>query len=210
MQPQTDVKWHLSQIDAFWNTIAIRQSVFNLYEQEEAFLNLLAGFVGTGINARECSIVIATEFHLKLLRQKLSLHGLYVDQLIKDEQYVPINAELALSQFLIDGLPNEALFMQNIGDVIDRAKKQCRPIRIFREMAPLLQSIGNKAGTTLLERFWHKLNRKEELLLFCAYPKAYLAFNECEAISQIGCSTKKVVRNTRSMANVLYAECSGN
>lgn len=200
-------KWILTKMDLFWNQIAPSNHVFHIYEHEEKFLDILAGFVGTGINADECTIVIATASHLEKLRRKLESHGLHVSSLIEDDRYIPVAAEKTLAKFMVNGLPDEHLFLNSVSEIIQKAKKRNRRVRTFREMVTILKSHGNQIASSKLESLWNKFHQKNAISLFCAYPKSMLAKGDCESISENGFRHSKVIANTNSVSELLYKEC---
>jgi len=205
--------WHLTKVDKFWNEIASQRHVFHVYENEDKFLDILAGFVGTGINADECTIVIATAAHLEKLKRKLKAHGLYVDKLIEDERYIPFAADEILAKFMVKDLPNEKLFFESISEIIEVAKKRNRSVRAFREMTTLLWTAGNYKATNRLEFLWDKYSRQETLSLFCAYPQYRFAKEECESLKEIGVNNSKIVRSAKVATEIMYKDCvtlSGN
>src|SRR5688500_4020280 len=102
--------WKKIDTDIFWGEIAPTDHVLQIYENDEVFLDALAGFVGGGINAGDCVIVIATDAHLQALNNRLSSYGVHVPTLVSDERYVPLNAEATLSRFMVNGWPDETLF----------------------------------------------------------------------------------------------------
>jgi len=91
-----------------------------------------------GINAGDCVIVIATDVHLKALEDRLRNHAVRIDTLLSEKQYIPLDAEYALSKFMVNGWPDESLFNQFITQLILPARNKKRPIRAFGEMVALL------------------------------------------------------------------------
>jgi len=52
--------WNESNLKDFWGEIAPCDHVLQIYDNNEAFISTLTGFVGDGINAGDCTIAIAT------------------------------------------------------------------------------------------------------------------------------------------------------
>jgi hypothetical protein len=198
--------WIMTRIENFWNKLATHKHVFHLYEDETKFLEILAGFVGTGINADECTIVIATGEHIKQLKAKLEEHGLHIANLLEDERLLIFDAQIVLPTFMVGDMPDETLFTGQISAMLDIARKRNRPVRTFREMSSILWAGGNVQATIRLEQLWERYMSRERLLLFCAYPKFSL-IDECKALREIGIRNLKLVTNADSMAHVYYKEC---
>jgi hypothetical protein len=200
--------WIPEKVDVFWNEVASQDHIFHIYDNEDKFLDLLAGFVGTGVNANDCTIVIATHSHLEKLQQRLKLHGLHIADLIDDGKYAPVSAEKALSEFMVSGLPDEQLFIKCIANIIKTAKHRNRKIRIFREMGPLLSIQGNFEGSRHLEILWSKNIVEGSRSFFCAYPKTQFIAGDCKSIKKMGFLQSKLVTNAGSFFEILYRHCA--
>lgn len=199
--------WHQTSADVFWGEIASFDHVVQIYEQDAVFLDALLGFVGAGINAGDCSIVIATEVHLKELNDLLKRYVVRIDTLISEGRYIPLNAEEMLCRFMVNGWPDEDLFMNTFHPLLIMAKKNGRKIRAFGEMVVLLIASGNIEATAQLEILWNKLCKKEKFCLFCAYPKNVFSSHDESAINHV-CSlhTKMIAGSEKQMKEIFYRE----
>lgn len=199
-------RWLQAKTDVFWGEIAPSDHVCQIYEDDQAFLNLLTGFVNSGLNAGESVAVIATHDHLDLLHQRLRQGGVNLFALELKDQYLPIRAEDLLSEFMVNGSPDEALFHFTATTLLDRAKKRGGKVRVFGEMVAILWADGNEGATMQLERLWNKFCRIESFSLFCAYPKSGFTKQTEESLKQICCSHTKLVAADGSIDNVMYQD----
>jgi hypothetical protein len=200
-------RWLSASTDVFWGEIAPYDHVCQIYENDRAFLNLLTGFVNSGLNAGESVAVIATHDHLDVLHQRLREEGVNLFALELKDQYLPIRAEDLLSEFMVNGWPDEASFRFTASTLLDRAKKQGRRVRVFGEMVAILWADGNEGATMQLERLWNKFCRIESFSLLCAYPKSGFTKQTEESLKQICCShTKLVTADGSSIDNVIYQD----
>src|SRR5947199_620336 len=174
--------WQRSKTEIFWAEIAPCDHVVQIYESDEIFLDSLAGFVGGGINADECVIVIATDQHLKALENRLRSFGIRVDVLVNDDRYIPLKAEVVLSKFMVNDWPDEELFNHTISELISRADYRNRRVRAFGEMVAILWANGKGGATVNLEHLWNKYCEKHHFSLFCAYPKTGFTQNINDSI----------------------------
>jgi hypothetical protein len=199
--------WQHSKTDVFWAEIAPCDHVVQIYETDTVFLDALAGFVGGGINAGDCCIVIATEAHLNSLEERLTAYGIHIQALRADNRYIPLNAEETLACFMVDGWPDEALFMTTISEVINKNRTNNRKIRAFGEMVALLWAQGLNGATVHLEHLWNKYCEKEKLCLFCAYPKSGFTGDINDSFQHI-CSAHSIMIEgaQQQLTDIFYRE----
>ena len=184
----TDQNWQRCNSHNFWKEEAACSHVVQIYENDEEFMNLLEGFVTSGIFAGDSVIIIATSAHLTALEQKLKQVGLDVDALRAADQDVPLDAEETLAKFMVSDWPDYSLFMQTVSGVFDRARKDGRNIRAFGEMVAILWAQGNSGATIMVEQLWNMYCEKEPFALFCAYPKSEFPDNTGVSLRHI-CKT---------------------
>ena len=200
-----NTNWKKIPSSIFWGEIAPCEHVLQVYESDEVFIDALSHFVGSGINAGDSVIVIATNNHLKALNFSLLEHGIYIDSLISDGGYIPLNAEETLAKFMVDGWPDETLFRETINEVFARAKKGDRKVRAFGEMVAILWAQGHHGATVQLEHLWNKFMLSERFPLFCAYPKSGFTDNIHSSMNKICCSHSKMIAgHEKQTGQVIY------
>jgi MEDS: MEthanogen/methylotroph, DcmR Sensory domain len=145
--------------------------VLHIYEDDGVFLDTLEGFVSGGFRGGETVVVIATSQHLYALDHRLQTAGRDVHALRSQGDYITMDAREALDRFMVDGVPDEALFAATITRVIHTAQIGGRRVRAFGEMVALLWAEGRRGATVQLEQMWNTLCRENGLSLFCAYPR---------------------------------------
>ena len=197
--------WQESTTDIFWGEIAPCDHVVQIYENDGIFLDALAGFVGGGINSGDCTIVIATEPHLKALKDRLIEYGVYVDALISEDRYIPLDAGKTLEKFMINGWPDEVLFNQLVTKLLQRARRNNRKVRAFGEMVALLWAQGHNGATVQLEHLWNNFCETEAFCLFCAYPKSGFTQDINDSIKNIcGSHSKMIAGSEKQLTEVFY------
>jgi hypothetical protein len=197
--------WDKVETDIFWAEIAPCEHVVQIYENDGVFLDALAGFVMGGINSNDCVIVIATHAHLEALNKRLRSFGTYLDTLVHDDRFIPLEANDVLSKFMVDGWPDEDLFVKTISEIVQRGVCHGRKVRAFGEMVAILWAEGNQGATVNLEHLWNNYCAEEKLSLFCAYPKSGFTQNINESISAIcECHSKMIEGTKRSLTQVLF------
>jgi hypothetical protein len=199
-----NIEWQRSRQSVFWGEIAPCDHVIQIYEDKGSFLDILTGFVGGGISAGDSVIVIATKEHIRGLEERLLKHGLYIDFLITENRYIPVDADTLLSSFMVKDWPDSTLFKKEINKLIERAGQNSRKIRSFGEMVALLWSRGQNGATVQIEHLWNHFKQKNELSLFCAYPKSGFTRDINSSINQIcGCHSK-MITNSKLVDEILY------
>jgi hypothetical protein len=199
------IQWKKATSGVFWGEIAPCDHVVQVYENDDVFIDSLSGFVGSGINGGDSIIVIATKAHLNALENKLTSFGIHISTLITDNRYFPLDAETVLATFMVDGWPDEQLFIKVVGGILKKAKqKNCR-IRAFGEMVAILWAQGLNGATIHLEHLWNKMAEQEEFSLFCAYPKTGFTADIKDSVHNICCAHSKIINGSvSSMTEVVY------
>lgn len=193
-ETSVNMEWQRTKQSVFWGEIAPCDHVVQIYEDKGSFLDMLTGFVGEGISAGDSVVVIATKEHIRGLEDRLILHGLHIDFLIAQNRYIPVDADKLLSSFMVKDWPDPILFRKEIGKLLERAGQM--KVRAFGEMVALLWARGQNGATVQLEHLWNHFKQKNELSLFCAYPKSGLTQDINNSITQIcGCHTKMITNS---------------
>jgi hypothetical protein len=201
-------EWSVTRSETFWRDIAPGEHVLQIYDNKDAFIDTLASFVGTGINAGESVIVIACAEHKKQLEYKLRQHVLQLDTLKEDHRLTILDADETLEKLCRDGMPDEELFQKVISGQVNRARgKEGRTVRAFGEMVCLLSEKGNYAGTRKLEELWSRFCREEKISLYCAYPRSVFEEKGEEHLRDIcSCHTKIIKVTKKPLMEVMYQD----
>jgi PAS domain-containing protein len=142
------------------------------YEDEGRLADAVANFVAASLQEGGGGVVIATARHRTPVGQRLARRGLDLKKLQEEGRWAPLDAEDALEQFMVEGLPDEDRFCGLIEPVLERAAQRERKprVRAFGEMVAVLWERGNREGALQLEKLWNEILRRHSLSLFCAYP----------------------------------------
>ena len=198
--------WLSADVESFWGEIAQVDHVVQVYENEGIFLDALTGFVDSAIVADENAVVIATNSHLSALESRLQSYGHNIEGLILENKYIPVNADELLTEFLVNEVPDEALFMKTVTKLIDHATYNRRKFRAFGEMVAILWAKGDKNATLQLEHLWNDLRSQVPFCLFCAYPKNIFNVSENSAETVCRGHSKMISGSEKQLTNILYRE----
>lgn len=158
--------------------------LLELYEDDAALVDALEQFAASGLGAGDGVVVIAREEHLRALQFRLGTRDTFLEELQR-EQYLPVDAEKLLGEFMDDGWPDSARFHAVVHDLLSRARGQGRNIRAFGEMVAVLWERGEEAAVVRLEQLWQRLCRSEGFVLLCAYPAAGFAAGNPHAAREV-------------------------
>lgn len=208
MKLQSDIHgWKQEDSQVFWSSIAPDDHVVQIYENDEAFQDLLDNFVMSGIRAGESVIVIATLSHLETLNESLRKNGYDPFHLKIKGVYIPLDARESLSKFMVNHWPDENLFLHFVNNALMRARSHSHNVRVMGEMVALLWAQGLTEATARLESLWDQFRKKQSFSLLCAYPKSILKTYPESSLNHIYCSHKKVVNTADKGSNeILYKE----
>lgn len=200
--------WQKKEKQVFWGEIAPTEHILQIYEDDKEFIDVLEGFVGGGLKAGESVIIIATTSHLKALNKRLKEQFDLFSLTLRD-QYIPLNAEEVLAQFMIDGWPDENLFYHLLTNLLLRARKRGARVRAFGEMVAILWAQGYSGATVRLEHLWSHYCKAEAFSLFCAYPRTGFTKDANSSLDDIcNCHSKFIAGLDDTSSTVFFRETS--
>ena len=148
-------------------------------------MDTLAGFVSAGLSAGESTIVIATAQHLRTLTSRLTHDGSNMARFIREDRFITLDAEVALTSFMVGQHPDPKLFASFVEGLHRRALVNGLHLRAFGEMVALLWAEGLFEATLQLELLWQRSCMSHSFSLFCAYPRAAFNNKGAHALAEI-------------------------
>jgi len=142
------------------------------YERDEALVESVADFIGTGLADGATAIVFATAHHLEQIGERCAAHGLDLALAEGAGTCVMRDARRSIESLLVDGRPDAGRFTATIEPFIATAARRGSRVVVFGEMVALLGSDGRHEAAMQLEEFWNVLAQRHAFSLFCAYPIA--------------------------------------
>ena len=131
----------------FWGEIAPCEHIAQFYADDSVLLDSLIRFVDRGLMTGKGVIVIATREHLRVLEERLSTFTIGMVMHRLTEAYVTIDAHEALRKFMVNGWPEDELFLEFVTGLMHRASTGGRRVRAFGEMVEPQHSVSNTCGT---------------------------------------------------------------
>jgi len=160
-----------ANLGAFWDEMSPSDHSVQIYDTDESLLEALESFVAGGLRHGECAVVIATPEHRIALQRRLATRDIDLWDATARNQYIPLDADATLLEFMRDEWPDDRLFSFCARNLITRARADGRPVRAFGEMVAILWARGLAGAALRVEHLWHQLCHEEGFPLFCAYPR---------------------------------------
>jgi PAS domain S-box-containing protein len=132
------------------------------YDDDTALMGEVAGFLAPALGAGGTGVAIASGEHLDALRCALGPDS-------AAGRLVLLDAGQALARFMVDGWPDEQLFNDSIGALMEGACGGGQ-VHAFGEMVAVLCAEGHYDAALRVEELWNDLGKRLHFSLFCAYP----------------------------------------
>jgi len=178
---------------ASWREAGIADHFVQFYRDDSHLVREVAGFMEAGLRSVEGAIVIASEAHRRAIEDRLEVVGVDVAAARARRQYVPLDAEETLARFMVNGSPDEVLFMHVVGGIVTRMASAGFRVRAFGEIVAILWSRGETEAALQLEHLWNKLSQTRRFALYCAYPSAHFAREKDLAGYRHVCAAHKAI-----------------
>jgi hypothetical protein len=147
------------------------QHIVQFYEDESFIIENVSFVAAKAFAAGDSSVLVATDSHLEQIRERLAFVDLNLEALREAGRYVAVDANEALSRFMVGSCLDEARFDDFIGGIIRNAVKSSANSFIFAfgEMVALLCAGNNPNAAVRLEQLWNALAQRHRFSLYCAY-----------------------------------------
>jgi signal transduction histidine kinase/CheY-like chemotaxis protein len=153
-----------------WNDVGPAGHFVQFYENDAYLIGSVGAFIGGGLDAGGGAVVIATRAHRAALQRKLRARGFDLAGARARGQFVALDAEETLAQFMVGGVPDPRRFAEVIGATVARAARGRPRVRAFGEMVALLWAQGNRDAAIRVEELWNDIAKAHTFALLCAYP----------------------------------------
>jgi methionine synthase I (cobalamin-dependent) len=185
--------WLQESSRIFWGEIAPCDKQLSDYDNDTTFFDALENYVIEGIEKGETVILIATKNHLKNIQRSLKNKRYNIISLIESEQIYLIDVSATIKHFVINGWPNDILFVEHMGKLVARIGHHKR-VRVIGEMVAFMWENCNSGATLHLENLCRQFSKAENFQLVCAYPNSGFTQNATESIKFI-CKTHSRLLN---------------
>ncbi len=150
------------------DSIADGEHAVHYYTNDESLARMVGYFAGSGLAHGEAAIIIPQREHRQLFEDAISAaSGKLASEWVREKQLVMVDAEDALSRFIVDGELNWERFHSEIGGIVESFAG--RKLRAYGEMVNLLWHWGKRRAALDLEGYWNRLLAGRNFSLLCAY-----------------------------------------
>ena len=123
-----------------------RRHEVGFYWDDRSLLDGFTHFVGTALKEGNAAILIATQAHREELLGRLHAYGLDMSSAIEQGRYIALDNTETLPTFMVNDLPDPALFSEVTGDLIARtAKSVGESVLVLRLAENVLLYFGSAA-----------------------------------------------------------------
>jgi hypothetical protein len=141
------------------------------YENKASLCRTVADFLGDGLALAQPGLVIATPAHREAVLEELRSRHIDTEGLQSAGELLVLDAREVLATFMVDGMPDAALFLRHVSAPIERlcrGRRECT-IRAYGEMVDVLWQDGMTAAAIRLEMLWNQLAMTHDFSLLCGY-----------------------------------------
>jgi DNA-binding NarL/FixJ family response regulator len=143
------------------------------YFDDAVFLDSFTRFIATALKAGNAAIVLATKSHRDNLLRSLRAICVDVDCAIRQGTYITLDAVDALSEIMVNGLPDPVRFFDGICGLIEAASRAAKAehprVAFCGERVGLLWAEGKTDAAIRLEQLCSELCKIREVDILCAY-----------------------------------------
>lgn len=141
-----------------------------LYRTDAELADAVSRFIVEGLRRGEAVLVIATAANWALFVARLARHAdIDLASTIVNGQLRIMDADLALSVVMSDGMPAWCRVHETASSIIEGGRKRFGGIRVYGEMVNILWQKGNRAAAEELELHWNALAYRYPVTRLCAY-----------------------------------------
>ena len=197
--------WRLTSTHQFWDQTAAGEHIVQVYDDESIFLEMLAAYTGSSINAGDAFVVVASKEHIDSLETRLWEHVVYIDSLKTCGLYLAFTTDDVLSKILVDDKLDHHKFHTFFEDNILRNLAQHRKIRVFSELATNLSKRGQGDLAMEMDKLWDKICKDQHITVLSAYSKDCFVQGDSELKRHVYNDPAKLIRATdKPLTEILY------
>ena len=159
-----------------------------LFDDSESLAGTVAAFLFDGWRRGEPLLVAARPTHWALISRDLAARGCPIEQTIREERLVVLDAAATLATFVQNGNPLPDRFTETVARVVgDLSARFGTRLRIYGEMVDILAAQGEFAAAHKLEQLWNQLAAAYSFTLLCGYESGHFGDPRSDSILRAIC-----------------------
>jgi len=143
------------------------------YSEDSQLIGKLVEFVGAALRSGNAAVVVATKSHQQDLLQSLQTHGVDIAAAITQGRYLTADANEAMSHCMVNGVLDEAHFLDCFGTLISKAADavggEHARVAAFGENGDLLLKQGHHEAVIEDEKLGNQLCETYPVDILCGY-----------------------------------------
>lgn len=156
------------------------------YDHDDEAVTSLLRYVVAGLGHGKRVLVVTRRHHQQALDEALRrVHAIDPDEARERGQYVTLDAQTTLDEFVVDGRPDRARFTTILGGLLHTAHADGASVRAYGEMVGLLWEQGNVPAALELETLWNEMALVHDFHLRCGYPTAAVRGAGLEEVARV-------------------------
>ena len=159
------------------------------YSDDGVFLESFSRFIAAALRAGDAAIAIVTNSHWESLLETLRAEGIDIDGAVRQGTYTWMDAQATLSTIMVNGLPDSALFLNDISGFVESSSKAAKGenprVAICGERVGLLWAEGKVDAAIRLEQLCNELRKTHQVDFLCAYAFSLRPGTDAHAVGSI-------------------------
>ena len=127
-----------------------------VYQDDHRLVDAVCHFITDQLSPTEGVVVIATAEHRFAIMAQLA-ESPEQEKALQSDQYVFYDAEMLLSSFMVDDMPDKEKCYTAISSIFEQSGRKYKSVRAYGEMVNILWQAGNKHAAKTLEEYWNEL-----------------------------------------------------
>ncbi|HZV98026.1 MAG TPA: MEDS domain-containing protein [Methylophilaceae bacterium] len=183
-----------------------------VYQDSTFLAQAVCHFISSDLDDDGAVIIIAKHTHSEAFQARLKAGGIDLQSARDRGQIKFFDAELMLSAFMIDGMPDWNIFEAALSNILGDTLSRFKSIRAYGEMVDLLWQKGQREAAICLEEYWNDLAKQYDFSLLCAYFMDNLSSDFYDGALECLCKTHShlVTQQDDSLLDVAVTEASQN
>lgn len=144
--------------------------IAQFYRNEDQLTETVSYYIAEGLRLGDAAIIVATPAHWAAFVGRLVMHkGFDLVDMVMRGQLRIMDANVTLSAVMAGGMPQWHRFQETGGDILERARKRHKAVRVYGDMTDMLWQKGKLEAAGRIEECWSALAQQVQFSLLSSY-----------------------------------------